>query len=129
MTYYEITVQEFYEMFKKFQFFHRTIRLAVEHMDHRIHNGISPEDAWNQTSIELAACAEAHCRAFIVKRYVESIKQISVSPQLHQVLLQLSEFYAIYWTLRKRGDFLQVGVVFFYEIKKRIFCIVFYGIF
>ncbi|OAD59251.1 putative peroxisomal acyl-coenzyme A oxidase 1 [Eufriesea mexicana] len=83
------------------------IGLAVEHMDHRIQNGISPEDAWNQTSIELAYCAEAHCRAFVVKRFVEAVKQVSVSQQLRQVLFQLCEFYALYWTLQKRGDFLQ----------------------
>lgn len=79
-------------------------------MDRRIHNGISAEDAWNQTSIELAYCAEAHCRAFIVKTFVENIKEIrSISDQLKQVLFQLCELYVIYWVLQKRGDFFQVS--------------------
>lgn len=84
------------------------IRIATENMDRRIHNGISAEDAWNQTSIELAYCAEAHCRAFIVKTFIEGVKGISsISDQLKQVLFQLCELYVIYWVLQKRGDFLQ----------------------
>lgn len=96
--------------FIRFLFFYRIIRIATENMDRRIRNGISAEDAWNQTSIELAYCAEAHCRAFIVKTFVENIKEIrSISDQLKQVLFQLCELYAIYWVLQKRGDFFQVS--------------------
>lgn len=84
------------------------IRLAAENMDRRIRSGVSQEDAWNQTSIELAQCAEAHCRAFIVKRFVEAVKEInSVSKELHAVLLQLCELYAIYWVLQRLGAFLR----------------------
>ncbi|XP_076759587.1 acyl-coenzyme A oxidase 1 [Xylocopa sonorina] len=85
-----------------------TIRLAVESMDRRIRSGVSPEDAWNETSIQFAYCAEAHCRAFIVKTFVQGIRQTTtLSKELHEVLLQLSELYAVYWLLQKRGDFLQ----------------------
>ncbi|XP_034179560.1 acyl-coenzyme A oxidase 1 [Osmia lignaria lignaria] len=84
------------------------IRLATENMDSRIQKGISSEDAWNQTSIELAQCADAHCRVFIVQQFVEAVSQItSVSKQLRQVLSQLCELYAIYSVLQRRGDFLQ----------------------
>ena len=84
------------------------IRLATENMDSRIQKGISSEDAWNQTSIELAQCADAHCRAFIVQQFVEAVSQItSVSKQLCQVLSQLRELYAIHSVLQRRGDFLQ----------------------
>ncbi|CAK9824359.1 Probable peroxisomal acyl-coenzyme A oxidase 1 [Anthophora retusa] len=85
-----------------------TIRSATDNMERRIRNGVTPEDAWNQTSIELAYCAEAHCRAFLVKHFAESVRKItSMSPELHQVLSQLCELYAIHWLLQKRGDFLQ----------------------
>ncbi|CAK9795593.1 Probable peroxisomal acyl-coenzyme A oxidase 1 [Anthophora plagiata] len=85
-----------------------TIRSATDNMERRIRNSVTPEDAWNQTSIELAYCAEAHCRAFLVKHFAESVRQItSISPELRQVLSQLCELYAIYWLLQKRGDFLQ----------------------
>ncbi|XP_029040875.1 probable peroxisomal acyl-coenzyme A oxidase 1 [Osmia bicornis bicornis] len=84
------------------------IRLATENMDSRIQKGISSEDAWNQTSIELAQCADAHCRAFIVQQFVEAVSQItSVSKQLFQVLSQFCELYAIHSVLQRRGDFLQ----------------------
>lgn len=85
-----------------------TIRSATDNMERRIRNGVIPEDAWNQTSIELAYCAEAHCRAFLVKHFAESVRKItSMSPELRQVLSQLCELYAIHWLLQKRGDFLQ----------------------
>ncbi|XP_043266221.1 probable peroxisomal acyl-coenzyme A oxidase 1 isoform X1 [Colletes gigas] len=84
------------------------IRLATENMDRRIRSGVSPEDAWNETSIELARCAEAHCRAFIVMRFAESVKEfVSVSKELREVLQHLCELYAVYWVLQRLGDFLQ----------------------
>jgi hypothetical protein len=39
----------------------RKIKMCAENMDRRIQGGISPEDAWNMTSIELAQCAEVSC--------------------------------------------------------------------
>ncbi|CAL1679780.1 unnamed protein product [Lasius platythorax] len=84
------------------------IRLATENMDRRIRSGASPEDAWNQTSIELAHCAESHCRAFLVMRFVEAVRGLSnVSKQLREVLMQLCELYSIYWVLQRVGDFLR----------------------
>lgn len=82
-------------------------------MDRRIRSGVSPEDAWNQTSIELANCAESHCRAFIVMRFVEAVKGLtSVSKECHQVFLQLCELYLIYWVLQRLGDFLRVRYLY-----------------
>lgn len=81
-------------------------------MDRRIRSGVSPEDAWNQTSIELAHCAESHCRAFLVMRFVENVRGLScVSKQLHEVLMQLCELYSIYWVLQRLGDFLRVSTM------------------
>lgn len=34
------------------------IELASKHLNERIKKGASPEDAWNETSIELVAAAE-----------------------------------------------------------------------
>jgi len=94
------------------------IRLATENMDRRIRNGASPEDAWNQTSIELTHCAESHCRVFLVTRFIETIQKLTtVSKQLHETLLQLCELYAIYWALQRVGDFLRVGISCFYKIE------------
>lgn len=83
------------------------LRLASDNMDFRINKGIHPEDAWNQTSLELTQCAEAYCRAFVVEKFIEDPQKNSVSKELHEVLLQMCELYAVYWILQKRGDFLQ----------------------
>ncbi|KAK0180414.1 hypothetical protein PV327_006058 [Microctonus hyperodae] len=84
------------------------IRLATENIDKRIRAGENSEDAWNHTSIELIQAAEAHCRAFLVLRFVEWVKSLTtVSKELHQVLEQLCELYAVYWVLQRVGDFLR----------------------
>lgn len=98
-------------------------------MDRRIRNGLSPEDAWNHTSIELAKCAESHCRSFIITRFVEVVTGLTtVSKQLHEVLLQLCELYAIYWVLQRLGDFLQVSYFIIIKLKLRyIFIYIFFN--
>lgn len=78
-------------------------------MNNRIKQGVIPEDAWNQTSIELVAAAEAHCRAFVVRIFYEKIKQVKVSPELQKVLNQLVELYAVHTLLRCSGDLLRVS--------------------
>ena len=79
-------------------------------MERRVRSGLSSEHAWNETSIELAQAAESHCRAFIVLRYVETLRNLekSLSKKLHDCLLRLCELYAFYWVLQRLGDFLQV---------------------
>jgi acyl-CoA oxidase len=83
-------------------------------MDRRIRCGLSMEDAWNETSIELAQAAESHCRAFIVLRYVETVKSLSsnISKSLSEVLMQMCELYMIYSVLHRLGDFLRVSLNF-----------------
>ncbi|KAF4526156.1 hypothetical protein B566_EDAN008192 [Ephemera danica] len=72
-------------------------------------SGLAPEIAWNSVSVQLVEAAEAHCRAFLVERYVEALhtRMIELSPELRAVMQQLCKLYCVYWTLRKRGDFLQ----------------------
>ncbi|XP_046830234.1 probable peroxisomal acyl-coenzyme A oxidase 1 [Vespa crabro] len=84
------------------------IHLASQNMDSKIKKGRSPEDAWNETSIELMQAAESHCRAFIVMRYVTAINEMTtVSKELHIVLKQLCTLYCTYWVLQRMGDFLR----------------------
>ncbi|KAF4514228.1 UNVERIFIED_CONTAM: hypothetical protein B566_EDAN019465, partial [Ephemera danica] len=70
---------------------------------------LAPEIAWNSVSVQLVEAVEAHGRAFLVERYVEALhtRMIELSPELRAVMQQLCELYCVYWTLRKRGDFLQ----------------------
>lgn len=98
----------------------RKVKSAVDNLDRRIRSGATPEDAWNETSIELASAAESHCRAFIVLRFAESVKALhtKISKELHQVLSQLCELYAAYWVIQKLGDFLQVGYILYILMKQ-----------
>lgn len=80
--------------------------------------GESPEDAWNHTSIELVQAAEAHCRSFLVQRFVEWITSLTtVSRELHEVLKLLCELYAVYWVLQRVGDFLRVSLLYSININ------------
>lgn len=78
-------------------------------MERRTRGGMPPEDAWNDTSIELVAAAVAHCRAFMVDKFAYAVARSPVSDSLKTVLSQLAELYAIYWLLNNKGDFLVVS--------------------
>ncbi|KAK3931837.1 putative peroxisomal acyl-coenzyme A oxidase 1 [Frankliniella fusca] len=82
------------------------VKAAAEHMERRAKGGMTPEDAWNETSIELVAASTAHCRAFIVEKFIEAVAKTSVSRPLQAVLCQMAELYAVYWLLNNKGDFL-----------------------
>lgn len=88
------------------------IETAHRHMNDKIKRGVNSEDAWNETSIELVAASEAHCKAFIVETYYNSVQQIvpSVSQQLGKALTELCELYAVNTLLKNIGDLLRVSV-------------------
>lgn len=83
------------------------IKLATENLEKRQRGGVSYEDAWNMTSIELTQAAEAHCRQFLVTKFHEGVEELNVSPAVKTVLRQLVQLYAIYWLLNRVGDFLR----------------------
>lgn len=87
------------------------LRLAHQHLEQRKKQGLSTEIASNQTAIELVQCAEAHCRAFLVRSAYESTKDISktLSSELCKVLYQLIELYAVDTCLKSIGDLLRVS--------------------
>ena len=75
------------------------------------------KEAWNQTSIELAQCAKAHARVFIVKSFAKAIKQLnSKSEEFRQVMFKLCEPYIVYWALRNVGNILRVSIDFFSKL-------------
>jgi acyl-CoA oxidase len=73
-------------------------------------SGLASELAWNSVTVQLVEAAEAHCRAFMVERYVEALqtRMSHLSPELRTVMRQLCELYCVFWVLRCSGDFLQV---------------------
>ncbi|CAG4983887.1 unnamed protein product [Colias eurytheme] len=98
----------------------RKISSSVENMQKRIASGIPVEDAWNMTSIQLVAAAEAHCRVIILSTFYEEINKVAstLSPELRIVMQQLVELYAAYWALEKIGDLLQSVSIGDTDIKK-----------
>ncbi|XP_013177323.1 PREDICTED: probable peroxisomal acyl-coenzyme A oxidase 1 isoform X1 [Papilio xuthus] len=86
----------------------RKIAHCVIVMTNRVSKGMTFEDAWNMTSVQLVAAAEAHCRVIIMSTFLEEVKEMSrtISPQLKEVLHQLVELYCIYWALEKLSDLL-----------------------
>ncbi|CAG9117949.1 unnamed protein product [Plutella xylostella] len=82
---------------------------SFEMMKSRMLSGMSQADAWNMTSVQLVAAAEAHCRAVMLQAYHEATaaEAASSSPELRPVLQQLLELYAAYWALEKTSDLLQ----------------------
>jgi acyl-CoA oxidase len=80
--------------------------------------GLDPYDSWNQASVQLVQAAEAHGRAFLVERYVDTVRtgMTNFSPELRAVMEQLCELYAVYWALLRTGDFLMVNFTKIYLI-------------
>ncbi|XP_026731719.1 probable peroxisomal acyl-coenzyme A oxidase 1 [Trichoplusia ni] len=87
----------------------RKISSCVEIMTNKVMSGMSQEDAWNTTSIELVSAAESHCRALVISTYHEDMSKAckDMSPPLTEAMQHLVQLYAVYWTLEKMADFLQ----------------------
>ncbi|XP_073958416.1 acyl-coenzyme A oxidase 1-like [Choristoneura fumiferana] len=85
------------------------IAQCVANIEKRQKNGMTYEDAWNMTSVQLTAASEAHCRAFILSTYFEETENLvkATSPALRQVLLQLVDLYVVFWALQRVGDLLR----------------------
>lgn len=85
--------------------------MAYQHLERRKKRGMSNENATNATSIELVQCAEAHCRAFLVRSAYECTKDLAKthSPELTAVIHQLAELYAVDTCMKMIGDLLRVS--------------------
>lgn len=84
------------------------INNSIRHLERQTRDSVAPEIAWNESSLHLVKCAEAHARAFIVQTFVDTLENLrtSISVHLHIVLTQLCELYAVYWILKNLGEFL-----------------------
>lgn len=113
---------------QRFDQFCSKLRLAHQHLESRKKQGISIENATNATGIELVQCAEAHCRAFLVRSAHEMTSDINKtwSKELCAVLHNLIELYAYDTCMKSIGDLLRVstaicGAINSYEINSIIF--------
>lgn len=89
----------------------RKLELANRHINERVRNGRAYEDAWNESSIELTAAAEAHCRGFIVKTFFNTVSNLNgISNELKTVLVHLMQLYSVHIALKLTGDLLRVNI-------------------
>lgn len=85
------------------------IALATEHLTEKM-KFCSPEEAMNQTGIELTKAAELHCQVFMLQSFIAGFERNSrdFSPKLAEVFRDLIELYSVDLTLRFMGSLLQV---------------------
>ncbi|XP_075992719.1 acyl-coenzyme A oxidase 1-like [Anticarsia gemmatalis] len=85
------------------------VATCVKSIRRRMKTGLSFEDAWEQTTIQLVAAAEAHCLAVISDTYRKEIARLTVksSTNVKIVMEQLVSLYVHYWALQKTGDLLR----------------------
>ena len=67
------------------------------------------EDAWNNSSVELASASLAHLRYFVIKVNADNLTSgvISISPPVKKVLFELFETLSFTWIQQNFGDFLR----------------------
>ncbi|KAJ8736599.1 hypothetical protein PYW08_007255 [Mythimna loreyi] len=84
------------------------IAASVRNIRKRLQAGLSEIDAWELSTIQLVAAAEAHCRAVIADTYRKEIVRLTAnsSPNVKVVMDQLTTLYLYYWALEKTGDLL-----------------------
>ncbi|XP_053611144.1 probable peroxisomal acyl-coenzyme A oxidase 1 [Plodia interpunctella] len=82
---------------------------CVKSMRRHLQCGKDYEDAWELTTVQLVAAAEAHCRAVICNVYHKETARLtaSSSPEVKVVMAHLNTLYLYYWTLEKTGDLLR----------------------
>ena len=86
------------------------VKEAVQCVDHWTDVEKSrSEDAWNNSSIELAASSLAHVRYFVIKTFAASLTNglISITTPLKSILLSLFKMLAFTWIQENFGDFLR----------------------
>ena len=85
------------------------IALAFKHIEER-KKTCSPEEAVNQTGIELTKAAELHCQVFMLESLIGMVTETSkkLSPALATVFKDILELYSVDLTLRMMGNLLQV---------------------
>ncbi|XP_045495057.1 probable peroxisomal acyl-coenzyme A oxidase 1 [Colias croceus] len=71
-------------------------------------SGLAPEDAWNKTSVQLIAAAEAYGRTVVLSIFKNEVEKYAktASKEVKSVLFDLVELYFTHMALEKMGDLL-----------------------
>lgn len=96
------------------------VRRAYVNIEERKKSGMSHENAFNHTSIELANAAEAHSRAILVESgYMMVGRHLKkVSPALGSILQKIVDLYAVEASLKAMGDLLRFTNITENDINK-----------
>lgn len=89
------------------------ISASVASIRKRMKSGMSFEDGWELSAVQLVQAAEAHCRAVICDTYRKEILRLttSSSPNVKVVMDQLTSLYLMHWALERTGDLLRYSTV------------------
>ncbi|XP_037968379.2 probable peroxisomal acyl-coenzyme A oxidase 1 [Plutella xylostella] len=89
------------------------IEASVNSIRRRMKTGLSFEDAWELTTVQLVAAAEAHCRAVISDTYWKETERMtsSSSASVRSVMRQLNELFLVYWVLERTGDLMMYSTI------------------
>jgi len=97
-------------------FRHRAARLLVEvaaQMQASITGGKSPQEAWNETLVEMARTSRAYSQFLLLRNFVDGIedeeKAAAIGGTESDVLRDLARLFGLYWMERELGDFLEDG--------------------
>nr|XP_027226501.1 peroxisomal acyl-coenzyme A oxidase 1-like [Penaeus vannamei] len=71
--------------------------------------GQNAHHAWNNCSVLLVKCAQAHIRYFVCEKFLERVTSSAVSEGLRSVMHQLCRLYLAYHITLNQGDFLRSG--------------------
>ncbi|XP_043934744.1 peroxisomal acyl-coenzyme A oxidase 2 [Protopterus annectens] len=89
----------------------RLIKEAASMLQSQIQSGVEQYVAWNNSSVKLVQAAEGHCYYITVKTFVEALEQLRHEPEIHRIVKQLCDLYALHGILSHTGDFLYDGFV------------------
>lgn len=91
---------------------HRAARLvesAAKTMQSMLASGQSPQDAWNNSSVQLLWAANAFCHMFCMKNFVDAIQTNVLAPATAAVMSSLCQLYGVHGILENLGQFIHDG--------------------
>ncbi|XP_030638493.1 peroxisomal acyl-coenzyme A oxidase 1 isoform X1 [Chanos chanos] len=88
----------------------KLVELAAKSLQGEMQRSKSPEDAWNNTSIDLVRASDAHCHYVVVKLFTAKLSEVK-DTAIHSVLSTLALLYALHGVSIHSGDFLQAGLL------------------
>lgn len=86
------------------------VDLAAKSIEQELQHRKSPEDAWNNSAIDLVRASDAHCHYVVVKLFTDKLVEIG-DTAIHSVMSSLALLYALHGITQNSGDFLQAGML------------------